>query len=412
MSNIIDSKIAERITVGRIALLMRFPFWGNLVSRLRVFQETSDWCPTACTDGRAIYYNPEFVSPLTDKNIIFLFCHEVLHVVLSHLDRTNDSFHDGFIGNLAADYAVNQIVIDEGVGEAIGKHISFKNLMEFNKEENKDGTLYDPMFKGWSYEEIYEHLYKHKDELKDSLGNTSFSLHLELCDDSNDESGESSKPKLTKQELQEIKDSIYEALLNAAQAVAIGDVPSGIKRLIKNLIEPKMDWRELLTQQVESQVKSDYTYMQLGRRSFSSDIIFPRQQKQPRIKVDLLLDMSGSIGEKEIQIFFSEVAGIVSQYASFEIGVLCWDTQVYNYQTFTEENVNDLMDYEVAGGGGTDLSCVYEFFKEHEIVPAQAVVFTDGEIYDWGDPDYCETLFIIKNHREVIAPYGETVMYT
>lgn len=408
---VFNNEIAERITVARIALLMQMPFWGNLVSRLRVYQEDAKWCPTACTDGRAMYYNPKFVAPLTDKQLIFLLCHEVLHVVFEHLGRANDLSHEKFLGNIAADFAVNQVIVAENIGSPIGQYISFNDLMNYDKNNPKEGTLYDMRFKGWSYEEIYEFLKKNKDELKEKLGAHEFSVHLDLVDGDDDgDGGKDSGPKLTAEELQEIKDMMREAVLNAAQAAA-GNVPLGIKRLIANLVEPKMNWQEMLTQKIESQVKSDYTYMKLGRRSFSSDIIFPSMKKQPKVKVHLFLDMSGSIGEEEIRIFFSEVYGIVAQYSSFEICICCWDTQVHGYQVFTEDNIDELSDYQPQGGGGTDLSCVFEYLKEHEIVPEQAVVFTDGEIYNWGDPDYCDTLFIIKNQREIDAPFGETVKY-
>lgn len=408
---VVNKEIAERVTVSRIALLMRYPFWGNLVSRLKVLQETSAWCSTACTDGRNIYYNPNFISTLTDKQLIFVFCHEVMHVVFEHLGRAHNLNHKKLLSNIAADFSVNQVIVSEKIGDHIGDYISMQDLLNFDKVK-KTGTLYDPIFSGMSYEEIYEKLKEHEKELEDNLGSTTFSIHLDFSEDSSedDESSGSKKPKLTQEELQEIKDNMREAVLNAAQS-SPQNVPIAIKRIIKTLVEPKMDWRELLTQKVESQVKSDYTYMRLGRRSFSSDIIFPSQLKQPKIKVDLALDMSGSIGDTEIKIFFSEVQGIISQYSSFEIGILCWDTKVYNYQKYTEENINDIMEYEPQGGGGTDLSCVFDFYKENEIVPSQLVVFTDGEIYNWGDDEYCETLFIIKNKREITPPFGESVNY-
>lgn len=412
---VFNNEIAERITVARIALLMQMPFWGNLVSRLRVYQEDAKWCPTACTDGRAMYYNPKFVAPLTDKQLIFLLCHEVLHVVFEHLGRANDLSHEKFLGNIAADFAVNQVIVAENIGSPIGQYISFNDLMNYDKNNPKEGTLYDMRFKGWSYEEIYEFLKKNKDELKEKLGAHEFSVHLDLVDgddDGDDGDGKDSGPKLTAEELQEIKDMMREAVLNAAQAAA-GNVPLGIKRLIANLVEPKMNWQEMLTQKIDSQVKSDYSYMKLGRRSFSSDFIFPSMKKQPKIKVFLALDTSGSIGPEEINIFFSEVSGIVQQFPSFEIHVICFDSLAHNYKVFTEDTVNDLFEYVPEGGGGTVVSSVYNFFKEKEIVPEQLVFFTDGEVFDdWGDPDYCDTLFIIKNHREIEASHGESVMYS
>ena len=52
---VLDKEQRERITLARVRMLMKHPFWGNLATRLRVV-EASNWCPTAATDGRCLYY--------------------------------------------------------------------------------------------------------------------------------------------------------------------------------------------------------------------------------------------------------------------------------------------------------------------------------------------------------------------
>lgn len=401
-----SAAVAERMVVARIGMLMKLPFWGNLVTRLRLVEV--DDIPTAATDGRRILYNANFVNSLTDRNLIFLMTHELLHVVFDHLPRWGS--RDKMLANIAADFVVNQVLVDNKVGDHIGNHITKSILASKDSEAIKAiGTLYDARYRGWTFEQVYDDLQDIADTIKEKCGSNYIGI-----DEHIDGEGEGEGTKATTisaEEMQAIRDEWREAVLNAAQSSGAGSVPGEIQRLIGELTEPKMDWRQLLTQTIESQIKSDTTFIRPGRRSFSSDFIFPSRTKDPCVNVTLGLDMSGSIGPVEIREFFSEVIGIVAQYASFNIDIFCWDTKVYNFQSFTEDNVHDIMEYQPMGGGGTDLTHVFEYFVENDIQPKQLCIFTDGEIGGWGDPNYCETLFIIKNRNQIEAPYGTTVEY-
>ena len=103
-----DQRIIDKLVTGRIALLLKHPFFGNLATRLKLVN-ADDWCPTAGTDGRHFFFNTKFIDSLTPKETEFLFGHEVLHNVFEHmLVRISD--RDPQLWNIAADYAVNQIL--------------------------------------------------------------------------------------------------------------------------------------------------------------------------------------------------------------------------------------------------------------------------------------------------------------
>lgn len=397
----------EKLVTARVAALMKFPFFGNLATRLYL-KEDNTWCKTAATDGRNMYYNAEFVSGLTDRQAVFVIGHELLHVVFDHVGTNSRGVgYDAKLANIAADFAVNSTLVKESFGEPIGRFIDKDTLLNPKNQSIGIGTLYDPRYDEWSFEQIYDDL------IQDPRSEEFKSKDIQVCFDQHlDGSGNNGEPELDESEIRQIQNEIREAILTAAEAAGIGSVPGNIRRLIGSLTEPKMDWREILDATIESQVKSDYSYMKLGRRSFSSNIVFPSMKREPSIQATLALDMSGSITDEDIKDFFSEVYGIVCQHSSYEIGIMCWDTTVYNYQVFTEDDGDKILEYRPEGGGGTDLRCVYEYMKDEDIHPTQLVVFTDGEIYNWGDEDYCPTLFIIKNkYRKVSAPYGETTEY-
>ena len=182
--------------------------------------------------------------------------------------------------------------------------------------------------------------------------------------------------------------------------------------MIKEWTEPKMDWRSVLRAQVESSLKDDYTFMRPSRKSHSTNCILPGMDTAERVEVSCAIDLSGSIGQQQANDFLSEVKGILDQYEDFKLDVWCFDTEVYNHKTFTPDNGDEIEQYQLQGGGGTDFECNWKFMKENEIEPKQFVMFTDGwPCGGWGDEQYCDTLFLIHGNEGTTAPFGITVHY-
>jgi predicted metal-dependent peptidase len=397
-----NDPIVEKLTTARVGLLLKAPFFGNMATRMRLI-ESNDWCPTAATNGRDFFYSTEFVNKLSVKKLEFLFAHEILHCVLDHLGRAGS--RDRMLCNIAQDYAVNQILVDERIGEKI----------------NEVQICYDPKYRGMAWEEIYDQLYEQAEkitmpELMKQLG--------DLLDEHINEDGQSGKSDgkdgkegkgpggLSKEEAQKIRDEIKEAMIQSAAAAGAGKVPAGIQRLIKDLTEPKMNWRQLVRQEIQSIVRNDYSFARPSRKGWQTGAILPGMIPETTIDVAIAIDMSGSIGDEDARVFLSEVKGIMDQYEDFKITLFCFDTEVYNCKVITQDNSNDLLEYEPVGGGGTDFEVCYTFMKEQGIQPKKFIMFTDGYPFgSWGDEEYCDALFIVKGNTSAQAPFGQTVIY-
>ena len=405
-----DAKIIDKLVTARIALLLKQPFFGNLATRLKIVN-ADDWCPTAATDGRHFYYNTEFIDSLTPRETEFLFGHEVLHCVFDHF-QLRAGTRDAQIWNIAADYAVNQILVDNRIGDMP------------KDDKGKDKGFQDDKYRDVASEEIYDELYKKAKKngrsMLDKLGKL-LDEHIDWDKDSQgniEGKGKQGKgggaPKYTKEELKKIKDEMKEAMISAAQSTGAGNLPGAIQRMIQELTEPKMNWREIIQQQIVSTMKSDYTFMKPSRRSWHMDAILPGMINTDKIDICLALDASGSISEEMCREFLSEVRGIMDQYKDFRIHLWTFDTAVFNPQIFTPDNADELEDYVLGSGGGTDFDCNWEYMKAEGIEPKKFIMFTDGYPYDsWGDPDYCDTVFLINNRyeRNIEAPFGLTVAY-
>jgi predicted metal-dependent peptidase len=395
-----DRAVREKLITARVGLLLRASFFGNLATRLKLVN-ADEWCPTAATDGRNFYYNTRFVNLLKPKELEFLFGHEVLHCVYDHFGRRGD--RDPQLWNIANDYCVNADLVKHRVGEKI----------------TSVPCLHDSKYDGWSSEEVYDHLYENAEKIDISqLVEKMLDEHLEGEDEGGgsgdgDEKDGKGRPKLSAAEKAKIRDEIKEAVLAAAQASdGAGNLPAGVKRIIQDMTEPKMNWRELLRMQLESTIKSDFTWMRASRRGWHMDAVMPGMKNDEMIDIAISIDASGSMSEKILKDILSETAGIMEQFQSYRIHVLSFDTEVYNPQQYDSENLDDITGYEIQGGGGTDFDCVFNYFKENEIEPKRHIMFTDGYPFgSWGDENYCDTVFILHGTTSIVPPWGQFAYY-
>ena len=401
-------EVADRIIIARVGLLLRHPFFGNMATRL-IVKNCDDWCPTAATDGRHLYYNTQFFNAMSNKEIEFVIEHEILHCVFDHLGRRED--RNPILYNIAADYIVNNTLMRDRIGEMV-KIVS---------------CYQDFKYEGWTSEAVYDDLFKQQEEKGEEylkqLGEM-LDEHVDWGDEDGDgkgdsgsedgSEGKSGRPSYSKDELAKIKDEIKENMMSAAQAAGAGNVPGEVARMIKELTEPKMNWRELLRQQIQSTIRCDYTFSRPSRKGWHTGAILPGMNFADTIDVAIGIDMSGSIGDAQGKDFISEVKGIMDEYQEYNIKMWCFDTKVYNEQDFSADNGEDLLDYKLMGGGGTDFDANWNYMKEEGYVPKKFIMFTDGYPWrSWGDEDYCETIFIIHGHhdKDLKAPFGQTAHY-
>ena len=397
-----NDPIIDKLTTARVGLLLKAPFFGNMATRMRLI-DASEWCPTAATNGRDFYYNKKFVEKLSVKKLEFLFGHEICHAVFDHFGRVGS--RDRQLSNIAQDYAVNQILVDERIGEKI----------------TEVKICYDPKYRGLAWEEIYDQLYEKAEKISmpDLLKQLGDLLDEHINEDGSGpgKEGEGDKqgkgmPGMTKEEAQQIRDEIKEAMIQSAAAAGAGKTPAGIQRLIKDMTEPKINWRDLVRQEIQSIIRNDYSFSRPNRKSWHSGAILPGMKEATTIDVGISIDMSGSIGMEDATVFLSEVKGIMDQYEDFKVNLWCFDTEIYNHKEISHDNSEDLLDYEPQGGGGTDFEVNWQFMRDNGIQPKKFIMFTDGyPCGGWGEEDYCDTIFIVKGNTEAEAPFGQTVIY-
>lgn len=370
---------AEKLTIARIALGKRFPFYSFLALRLKL-KEVSE-IPTAGVDGKGtMYYNPEFIDGLTTDEIVWLWGHEIGHLVFEHVALKGKRNHT--LWNMAGDYAINLLLEKDGVGKRI-----------------KD-VLYDTKYEDWTAAAIYEDL------LKDAEANAQKYGEATGADD------HSMWGDLTEEEQAKVSKQWRQAAVAAAHAAkqAGGQVPEAFRDLISDLTETKIRWEDIVRERIRSFNKEEISWSRVNRRRQLGEFNYPGKKPGEKVKFMVAIDVSGSFSQEDVTKAMSEVYGATREFNEVTVDVIQWDTRVYGEKQFTQDNADEMVGYQIEGGGGTDFNCVIDYLRDNHIEPSQLFVFTDLYFSYMPDPGICPTTFIaVGNDAE--GPYGETVKY-
>lgn len=385
----IEFNIKQTIT----AILLKHPFYGFLLQTMK-WKEASNM-PTMATDGKNIYYNAEFFNKLTIKERTFAIAHEIFHCMVYSIQRTGG--RDRQYWNMASDYAINANLIEDKVGEC-----------------RKD-WLYDPKYAGLSADEIYKLLVQNKAEKKQGQD-----MHLDPSDglgqdsDGEGEEGEGKMPKISEDQMNKNMEDFKREMVRAYQnAKMSGELPKSIQKIVDEYINPRINWKTLLQVSIRSLFKNDTTWQRPNRRSVDRRFILPTTWFEDTVDVCVSIDTSGSISDADKVVFLSEVMGILTSFKNCKMQIWCFDTEVHAHKVYAQNELSQVPSYVMEGGGGTSIQCNFDYMKEKRIKPKQLVVFTDGfNCSDfWGDPNYCDTVFIIHSNPNPRVPFGRWAIY-
>ena len=343
---------------------------------------------TAYTDGFNKRYSREFISKLSDEELRGIVMHENLHVALKHMQRFIREFKDNpHLTNVSADYVVNDIIMN----------FTDKNICKL-----PTGALYDKQFHNWSVREVYEYLKKEQNN-KDSSTNVESMKPLDEHDFGN-------AKQMTTEQVAEQAGKIDRALREGG--ILAGRMGAKIPRQISDLLEPKVNWREVLRDFVTSASRGseEYTWRRFNKRLMANDIYMPSLENETVGELIVAIDTSGSIGGAELTEFASELASICESVSPARVRVLWWDTEVHAMQTFDDNYTNIASLLKPEGGGGTHVSCVAEYINQHKLNAEGVLVFTDGYVesdikWDITTP----TLWLVTQNRSFELPSGKVV---
>ncbi len=360
--------LTRRLAKAKTSLILEHPFVGTIALNMPFILDES--VPTAATNGKRVVFNPNFIAPLDDEQLKFLVAHECFHPMLEHNYRRGERDHKKW--NRAADYVINQLLTNEGIGKFI------------------PGGCLDP--------NIYN-----------AGGGTSDGIYNILPDDDGDggeaydecEDGGGS-PAEQAQAAAEMKVKVAQA---AQAAKMMGKLSANMQRLVDEVLQPKVNWRDVLRRFVEKARTDERTFARPNRRFISQGMYLPSITGEAMGELLFAVDCSGSIDQHTLNQFAAEIAMVKDDCLPARIHVVYFDSEVSHYESYTPQ---DDLDIKPHGGGGTAFSPVFRYAQEHGIEPVACVFLTDLYCYDFGDaPDY--PVLWVSNGADR-APFGEVVM--
>ena len=363
--------------------------------------------PTACTNGRDEFYGREFVSKLNDAELRFLVLHEVYHKLFRHLTTWKHLYmQDAYLANVSCDYVINLKIVDDNYEDGFATMTG-----ELAK------GCYDRKYVGMDTAQVYNLL--RKDQPQGGGGRGGIIVIGDPEDgDGTPQNGSGSLPdgqepfdahdwegaqEMTADEQRDLAREIDEAVRQGA--LVAGKMGSGGDRDLEALLEPQVDWREVLREFVQTTCTgSDYsTYRRPNRRYLSSGIYMPSGVSEQVGELVVAIDTSGSIGQEEITAFLSEVKAICDTVHPDKVRLLYWDTKICRDETYDMHELDTLVQStKPKGGGGTDVECVTEYIREESINAQACIVITDGDLYSgWGQWTMPVLWCVIDNKHKV-----------
>jgi len=362
-----EAKIKMRLAKAKTNLVLEHPFVGSIALGLPYYIDQS--IPTAATNGKCIKFNPDFVDRLTDEELKFLVAHECFHPMFEHNFRRGE--RDPRKWNQAGDYIINKHLTDEKIGKM-----------------PEGGLLNDGIYQagGGTTDGIYNILPDNPD------GDDP----LDDCED-----GEGT-PAEKEQARNEWKVKVAQA---AQAAKMMGKLSANMQRLVGEVLQPKVDWRDVLRRFIEKAKNDERSFARPNRRFVQQGMYLPTITGEVMGEVAFCVDMSGSIDEATANQFAAEVRNVFEDARPSKLHIIFFSHEVCAYDLIERDGD---FEFNPRGGGGTAFSPCFKYMQDNDINPVACIFLTDLCCDDFGNqPDY-PVLWV--STEKGTAPFGEVVL--
>lgn len=352
--------------------------------------------PTAWTNGLDKQYDEKFFMSLDDAEARALVVHENIHVLFKHTLVWKHLWKlNARKANVAADYVVNAFIKKLDPTEAFLKPI--------HKEPGI--WLYDAKYDNMDVGEVYR-------RLPDAPPQGGKGAPGGAGDGTMDGHSWEDLDALSQEEREELAREIDQAIRQGA--IVAGKVTKGADRTFDGLMEPKVDWRKVMREWVETYCdgRDEATWRRPNRRWLQYDIYMPSMQGVSVGDIGIFVDTSGStyVGNM-LAKFMSEVNAICLSVQPEKLHLVYWENEVAGHEVYTREQMgNVIATTKPKGGGGTSPSCCPKYLAANNIKLKAAIVLSDGYVGgDWGGTWPCPVLWVIIGDKNACPTTGTVV---
>lgn len=381
-----------KLQAARVNLLTGSPFFATIAMR-RPLIVTPDVETAAVTADGSIKFNPAFVNDHTKQELTFVLAHEAMHVALAHLARMGS--RNSAVWNIATDAVINALLRAERVGQT------------------PQGAVFLREIDGLSAEEIYERLMKNnppkprkpqsqgagdEDEGDGSNGIGDGPTIKDLLPEEAEAAGKNPKTAEREGNMEIVQ------AYNVAKMCGRGSDVLG--KFVGQIVEKKTPWHELLERFMTTKAERHLSWARPNKRY--PDMYLPRRTRLPAMgDLSIVVDVSGSIGSKELSCFLSHVLSICEMTHPKSVRVLYTTEVVEECAVF--ENYEDVTLAESNRWyGGTDMRAAFKYLVDHDMASDAVVVLTDGYT-PYPRVQEFPTLWVLTKRVSVPAEAGESV---
>ena len=371
------------ITILKRKVLAMYPFFGSVAANVE-YQEIED-TGIMKNDGSTIFYDPRYMSTLSDDDQLFLLAHELCHIAFEHKERGVGK--DPTVWMSATDAVINQMLKRDGL-EIISGGIDYPEAIDYSAEEYYELLLSEKLDI-----ELIDGQLEGQETPSDSHGE---SKQEDTGDNSDEDESEESYKELPLEEDRDDEDENDEYTLIEEKE---SDAGNAVNRDIRTVEEigasaPLIDWRVILPNTINYGV--DWSY---SNAILEDNIVRPVLEELPIPETEIILDTSWSVDEDLLRNFLRECKNILT-FSKMKAG--CFDTVFYGFHDIRNEKDIDDMVFE--GGGGTDFNAAVNAFT---LRADNRIIFTDGQA---PMPDKPMNAIWVVYGDEEIAPDGGTVI--
>lgn len=416
--------LEKKLATARTKLILDKPFLGAMVLRLPMLEARPDWCKTTFSNGKALYYNREYIDALSADQTQFALAHETLHCALSHFARRAHRVKHRW--DMACDLAINPILIQDGLSptpdalymreyEGLSAEEIYPCLQDNDNDQereleqnvNPDSDGEGEGGKGDEQKQKEGKQQKQRSESK-GQGEEDGGAREENSQKNNEGDGQgASEPEpLTQQEIESLAVQWQQRMASAAQqAIQAGKLGGAMARMVDHLLQPRLPWRMLLARYLSMVARDDYTYSRPSNRR-GDPAVYP-SLRSAQVDVVVALDTSGSISNNEIAEFIGEIDAIKSHLRA-RITLLACDAKLAEGAPWQFEPWEALaLPKKFSGGGGTSFEPVFDWADQQDRKPDLLVYFTDAQgKFPRIEPAF-PVIWLVKGKTPV--PWGQRV---
>ena len=381
----------HRLPAARAQLVLQHPFLGALLLRLTI--RVDDQCRSIATDGAEICYRPAFLAEMPLADIQFHLTHQVLHCALGHPWRRGHRL--AAVWAMACDYAVNQLLVDEGFKLAPGA-ITNERYRGLSAEE-----IYPLLELGESREPFDDHEWSSPHHQSFGLPSIT-TMTPKTAIETETQDGRHNSDASANGNIAERWQSNVTHI--AQQLRGKGRLSASLQRALDGALQPVLPWQALLARFLASHARDDYSHHRVSRRG--GDALLPSLHSQ-QTNLVIAIDNSGSISDGELNEFIAEIDALKSQVRA-QVTLLACDVALHPACPWMFNATQAIQKPEEwAGGRGTRFKPVFEWVECEGRAPDALIYFTDamGEFPE-NEPAY-PVLWLVKGRGKV--PWGTRV---